>query len=138
MGEKERGKSGSIFIKTHFKLLVKLGEQVECSLHMCHHGNWSKSKESLDLCSKGFVKGEPSEPHHCALRVSYIEQLLLFADSQGIVHHGWKILLQVGIKTEGGGGRWRRGEWKGGRGGDGGREVKSDLKLMEPGVTVYM
>ena len=101
VGEKERGKSSSIFIKTHFKLLVKLGEQVECSLHMCHHGNWSKSKEGLDLCSKDFVEGEPSEPHHCALRVSDIEELLLFADSQSVVHHGWKILLQVGIKTEG-------------------------------------
>ena len=93
--KRRRGGRESWFkpIETHFKLLVKLGEQVECSLHMCHHGNWSKSKEGLDLCSKGLVEGEPSEPHHCALRVSDIEELLLFANSQGIVHHGWKILL---------------------------------------------
>ena len=89
--ERKRRRPGSI--KTHFKLLVKLGEQVECSLHMCHHGNRSKSKEGLDLCSEGLVEGEPSKPHHCALRVSNIEELLLFADSQSVVHHGWKIFL---------------------------------------------
>ena len=60
---------------------------------MRHCGNWSKGKEGLDLCSEGLVEGEPSEPHHCALRVSDIEELLLFADSQSIVHHGWKIAL---------------------------------------------
>ena len=64
--------------------------------------------------------------------MSNIEELLLFANGQGIVHHGWKILLQVGIKTEGRGmevvmegrrgGKWGRGgEGERGRGGKGER-----------------
>lgn len=61
-------------------------------------GNWSQSKEPLDVLGQSLVEGEPSKAHHCPLRVAHIEQFIMSSVVQHIVQHGRKVLLGMLIK----------------------------------------
>ena len=61
-----------MYIRTYPKLWKQIGQVFGHSFNVLHRGDWSKSKEGLDIVCQRCILCEACKPHDGALRVKYI------------------------------------------------------------------